>query len=70
MNRDAETYLRIGSFGITPLLLMLAATGVLHDSRTPALLVVAGGGNPLNVALNLVLLYPIGLGWRVPRSAR
>ena len=63
VNRQAETYLRIASLGITPLLLMLAATGVLRglqDTRTP--LVVAVGGNVLNVALNLLLVYPVGLG--------
>jgi len=63
VNRHAETYLRIASLGITPLLLMLAATGVLRglqDTRTP--LVVAVGGNLLNVVLNLLLVYPVGLG--------
>jgi putative MATE family efflux protein len=63
VSRQAETYLRIGSLGITPLLLMLAATGVLRglqDTRTP--LAVAVGGNVLNVVLNLLLVYPAGLG--------
>lgn len=62
--RDAaETYLRIAFLGTTPLLVMLAATGVLRglqDTRTP--LVVAVGGNALNIVLNLVLVYPVGLG--------
>lgn len=62
--RDAaETYLRIAFLGTTPLLVMLAATGVLRglqDTRTP--LVVAVGGNALNIVLNLLLVYPAGLG--------
>ena len=59
----AVTYLRIALLGAVPLLLMLAATGVLRglqDTRTP--LVVAVTGNLANIVANVVLVYGFGLG--------
>ena len=61
----ARIYLQIALLGTVPLLLMLAATGVLRglqDTRTP--LIVAVAGNLANVVLNVVLVYG---GARGPR---
>ncbi|MEU4209855.1 MATE family efflux transporter [Streptomyces sp. NPDC026206] len=59
----ATTYLRISALGIPPMLVVLAATGVLRglqDTKTP--LYVAIGGFAANAGLNLVLVYGAGLG--------
>ena len=59
----ALTYLRVSLAGLPAMLVVLAATGVLRglqDTRTP--LVVATAGAAANVVLNLVLVYPVGLG--------
>lgn len=60
---EATVYLRIAVVGAVPLLVMLAATGILRglqDTRTP--LLVAVTGNLANVGLNLWLVYGLDLG--------
>ncbi|MDP9445261.1 MAG: MATE family efflux transporter [Actinomycetota bacterium] len=59
----ALTYLRISSLGLPAMFLVLAATGVLRgllDTRTPLVVMIAA--NLGNVALNLALVYGLGLG--------
>ncbi|MDL2080408.1 MATE family efflux transporter [Streptomyces sp. GXMU-J15] len=59
----ATTYLRISALGIPAMLVVLAATGVLRglqDTRTP--LYVAVAGFVANAALNVFLVYGVGLG--------
>jgi len=59
----ATAYLRIAALGVVPLLLMMAATGVLRglqDTRTP--MVVAITANLVNIVLNVALVYGLDLG--------
>ncbi|MUK00839.1 MATE family efflux transporter, partial [Vibrio cholerae] len=58
----AVDYLRWSMPGLTAMLVVLAATGVLRglqDTRTP--LVVAGAGFGVNIVLNYLLVYGAGL---------
>lgn len=62
VHRFAVDYLRFSMPGLTAMLVVLAATGVLRglqDTRTP--LIVAGAGFGANIVLNLVLVYGFGL---------
>ena len=66
--QQAMAYLSVAVLGSVPLLLMLAATGVLRglqDTRTP--MWVAIGGNIANIVFNLVFVY--GFGWGIAGSA-
>ena len=59
----ALVYLRISLLGVPSMLVVLAATGVfrgLKDTRTPLLVVAVSAA--VNVVLNLLLVYPVGLG--------
>ncbi|MGI8613793.1 MAG: MATE family efflux transporter [Nocardioidaceae bacterium] len=59
----ATTYLQIAALGLPAMLVVLATTGVLRglqDTRTP--LVVAVTANLVNIMLNLLLVYGLGLG--------
>lgn len=60
---QAVIYLRISALGIPPMLAVLALTGVLRglqDTRTPLIASVLGFG--ANIALNVALVYGVGLG--------
>jgi putative MATE family efflux protein len=64
----AVTYLRLSWLGFPAMLLVLAATGALRglsDARSPLRAAVAGSMG--NIVLNVVLVYPVGLG--LPGSA-
>ena len=63
VSAHATSYLSWAFLGMTPLLVVLAATGILRglqDTRTP--LYVAIAANVLNVVLNIALVYGLGLG--------
>ncbi len=60
---QAYRYIAICLWGLPGMLTVLAAAGLLRglqDTRTP--LLVAGGGGVVNVALNWLFIYPLGLG--------
>ncbi|VEG28856.1 MATE family efflux transporter [Actinomyces howellii] len=60
---NAVAYLRASAGGLPGMLVVLAATGTLRgllDTRTP--FAVATAGAVLNVALNAVLIYGLGMG--------
>ncbi|HEX2176916.1 MAG TPA: MATE family efflux transporter [Nocardioidaceae bacterium] len=59
----ALTYLRVSALGLPAMFAVLAATGVLRgllDTRTPLYVMV--GANLVNIGLNLLLVYGLGLG--------
>ena len=63
VQEQAVTYLRASTPGIPGMLVVLGATGLLRglqDTRTP--LVVSVGGFGLNLVLNFVLVFGVGLG--------
>lgn len=60
---QATAYLRISAVGLPGMLVVLAATGTLRglaDTRTPLRASVAGA--LVNVPINYVFIYPVGLG--------
>ena len=73
----AASYLGWAFLGVTPLLVLLAGTGILRglqDTRTP--LVVAVTANLVNIVLNVVLVYGLDLhayfgseGWAMTRTS-
>ncbi|SFD21723.1 MATE family efflux transporter [Streptomyces aidingensis] len=62
------TYLRISALGIPPMLIVLAATGVLRGlQNTRVTLYVSIAGFTANAALNALFIH--GLGWGIAGSA-
>jgi putative MATE family efflux protein len=63
VSEAAETYLRVAACGLPSVLLLLASTGVLRglqDTRTP--LMVAISCNVINIGLNVLFVYGVGMG--------
>lgn len=63
VTEQASIYLSISMAGLPAMLLVFAATGLLRglqDTRTPLIVAIAGFG--VNVALNFVFIYLLGLG--------
>src|SRR5215510_3083914 len=63
VNEQAVDYLRIAAFGVPPMLVVLAGTGILRglqDTRTP--LAIAVAANLANIGLNLLFVYGFDLG--------
>jgi putative MATE family efflux protein len=63
VNEHAADYLRIAAFGLPPMLVVLAGTGILRglqDTRTP--LVIAVAANLVNIGLNVWFVYGLDLG--------
>ncbi|MDO9355574.1 MAG: MATE family efflux transporter [Solirubrobacteraceae bacterium] len=59
----AIDYLQVSAVGVPFMLVVLAATGVLrglHDMRSPLLITATGAA--ANLALNVLLVFPAGLG--------
>jgi putative MATE family efflux protein len=60
---QASAYLTVSMLGLPAMLLVFAATGLLRglqDTRTPLVVAVIGFG--LNIVLNAVFIYGVGLG--------
>ena len=61
--RQGAIYLRWSAFGLPPMLVVLACTGVLRGlQRMMPPLAVAAAGAVLNVGLNLLLVYGLDMG--------